>query len=152
MWKLCLLIVPLNPLPLEVPETSTLSPTAKMSALISLPISKDAQFSNLNQSTVLVTTHSPYVLTAANVLHYAGRLGKKYGNQVGRVVGKDKWIAPDEFTAFKLEQDEQGHTSAELLVDDETEELRTSLIDEISNEIGETYTKLYYLEVDNEDT
>ena len=111
-----------------------------------------AQFSNLNQSTVLVTTHSPYVLTAANVLHYAGRLGKKYGNQVGRVVGKDKWIAPDEFTAFKLEQDEQGHTSAELLVDDETEELRTSLIDEISNEIGETYTKLYYLEVDNEDT
>lgn len=111
-----------------------------------------AQFSNLNQSTVLVTTHSPYVLTAANVLYYAGRLGKKYGNQVGRVVGKDKWIAPDEFTAFKLEQDEQGHTSAESLVDDETEELRTALIDEISNEIGETYTKLYYLEVDNEDT
>ena len=110
------------------------------------------QFSNMNQSTVLVTTHSPYVLTAANVLYYAGRLGKKFGNQVGRVVGKDKWIAPDEFTAFKLEQDEQGHTNAESLVDDGTEELRTSLIDEISNKIGETYTKLYYLEVDNEDT
>ena len=53
MWKLCLLIVPLNPLPLEVPETSTLSPAAKMSALISLPISKLAQFSNLNSFKIL---------------------------------------------------------------------------------------------------
>lgn len=111
-----------------------------------------AQFANLNRSTVFITTHSPYALTAANVLYYAGRLGKKHVNQVGRVVGKDKWITPGEFAAFKLEQDQQGHTAAEPLIDDDTEELRTSLIDEISDEIGETYTKLYYLEVGHGDT
>lgn len=111
-----------------------------------------AQFSNLNQSTVVVTTHSPYALTATNVLYYAGRLGKKYSSQVGRIVGKDKWISPDDFSAIKLEQNQHGRTNVISLVDDDTGELRTSLIDKVSDEIGEIYTKLYYLEVDNGDT
>jgi len=111
-----------------------------------------AQFSNLNKSTVFVTTHSPYVLTATNTLYYAGRLGKRLGNQVECILSKDKWVMPGEFAAFKLEQDSQGHTAAESLMDNESGELRTSLIDEVSDEIGKIYTKLYYLEVDNEDT
>ena len=111
-----------------------------------------AQFSNLNQSIVFVTTHSPYVLTATNVLYYAGKLGEKHRNQVNRILSREKWINSSEFAAFKLRQSSQGHTLAKSLIDDETGELRTSMIDEISDEIGETYTKLYYLEVDNEDT
>lgn len=107
------------------------------------------QFSNLNQSKVLVTTHSPYVLTAANVLYYAGKLGKDRSSQVNRILSKDKWIMPDDFSAFKLEQN-HGHTSVESLIDNETQELRTSLIDGVSEKIGELYTQLYYLEVDNE--
>lgn len=111
-----------------------------------------SQFSNLNQSVVFVTTHSPYVLTAANVLYYSGRLGQKHGGQVNKILSRDKWIIPHEFIAFKLIQSESGQTISEPLLDKETHELRTSLIDEISEQIGETYTQLYYLEVDNENS
>lgn len=107
------------------------------------------QFSNLNQSSVLVTTHSPYVLTAANVLYYAGKLGKEKRNKINRILNKEKWILPDAFSAFKLEQ-RQGHTLTESLIDHEMQELRTSLIDNVSEKIGELYTKLYYAEVDDE--
>lgn len=109
------------------------------------------QFCNLNQSQVLVTTHSPYMLTAANVLYYAGKLGRTKPNQVNRILSKDKWILPDSFSAFQLEQ-KQGETFVEQLLDEETQELRTSLIDGVSEEIGELYTQLYYLEADHEGT
>ena len=107
------------------------------------------QFANLNHSQILVTTHSPYVLTTANVLYYAGRLGKELPNQVNRVLKKDRWITPDEFTAWKLTNDE-GTTQAESLLSEDIQELRTSLIDDVSDSIGETYTKLFYIEVPHE--
>lgn len=110
-----------------------------------------SQFTNINNSKVLVTTHSPYVLTSANVLYYAGTLGKTKNGQVSHILAKEKWISPDTFVAWKLENI-NGNTQAESLVDEDTHELRTSLIDDVSDEIGKIYTKLYYAEVDDENT
>lgn len=109
------------------------------------------QFANINHSQILVTTHSPYVLTTANVLFYAGRLGKESPNQINRVLKKDKWISPDEFTAWKLTNND-GVTQSESLVNEEIQELNTSLIDEVSDSIGEAYTELFYLEVPHDNT
>lgn len=109
------------------------------------------QFANLNHSQILVTTHSPYVLTTANVLHYAGRLGAEIPAQVNRVIRKDRWIAPDGFTAWKLSNN-GGITQSESLLSEDIQELKTSLIDDVSDSIGESYTKLFYLEVPHENT
>lgn len=106
------------------------------------------EFANLNNSSVLVTTHSPYMLTSANVLYYGGRLSQREnsGEALKKILNPSKYIYPDQFTAWKLNM---GGTM-ESLVDEDYEELRSSLIDEVSEEIDRLYTKLYYYEGEHE--
>ena len=52
-----------------------------------------ALFANIQDSGVFITTHSPYVLTVANNLYYAGVLaGKGLEKQVYKVVNKNYLI------------------------------------------------------------
>jgi AAA15 family ATPase/GTPase len=100
-------------------------------------------FANLNNSGVLVTTHSPYILMSANTLYKAGALhvtGKK--EQVNKLLGKNNYIHPDSFTAIKL----SASGRYDDLVDKQSRELQISLIDEISDEINTVYSELFYLE------
>ena len=106
------------------------------------------EFTNINNSSVLVTTHSPYILTSANVLYYGGRLSQ-YENScddLEKILSSSKYIYPDQFTAWKL----NAGGGVESLVDEEYEDLRSSLIDEVSEEIDRLYTKLYYYEAEHE--
>jgi hypothetical protein len=106
------------------------------------------EFTNINNSSVLVTTHSPYILTSANVLYYGGRLSQ-YENScddLEKILSSSKYIYPDQFTAWKL----NAGGDVESLVDEEYGDLRSSLIDEVSEEIDRLYTKLYYYEVEHE--
>lgn len=106
------------------------------------------EFTNLNNSAALVTTHSPYMLTSANVLYYAGRIAGRgnHGNALQKILHPSKYVHPDQFTAWKL----NVNGAMESLVDEEYEDLRSSLIDEVSEEIDRLYTKLYYYEVEHE--
>lgn len=111
------------------------------------------QFANLTGSQVLITTHSPYVLTCMNTAFYAGRLysspvGK---NKVDAIVGKNNHIELDNFSAYKLSNCDEN-TIMESLIDIDTKEMHTELIDEISDTINEAYTKLFYLEEENENS
>ena len=110
------------------------------------------EFTNINKSKALVTTHSPYTLTVANVLHYSGRLARIIPGAAGdkafqEILPAGKWIDPEQFTAWKLEQD----GSVQPLVDVEYEDLRSSLIDDVSDEVERLYSKLYYYEVGHEE-
>lgn len=106
------------------------------------------EFTNLNNSAALVTTHSPYMLTSANVLYYAGRIAGRgnHGEALQKILHPSKYVHPDQFTAWKL----NVNGAVESLVDEEYEDLRSSLIDEVSEEIDRLYTKLYYYEVEHE--
>lgn len=106
------------------------------------------EFTNINNSSVLVTTHSPYILTSANVLYYGGRLSQyeNSGDDLEKILSSSKYIYPDQFTAWKL----NAGGDVESLVDEEYGDLRSSLIDEVSEEIDRLYTKLYYYEVEHE--
>ena len=106
------------------------------------------EFTNLNNSSVLVTTHSPYMLTSANVLYYAGRIAGRgnHGNALQKILHPSKYVYPDQFPAWKL----NTAGTMDSLVDAEYEDLRSSLIDEVSEEIDRLYTKLYYYEVEHE--
>lgn len=105
------------------------------------------RFANLTGSTVVVTTHSPYVLTCMNTLCYAGKIAKneRKRKKVDKVIGKYTWIEPGEIYAGKLVA-EQGCTKIENLVMEEEQELYTELIDEVSDINNEIYTRLYEVE------
>lgn len=102
---------------------------------------------NLTGGSVIVTTHSPYILTECNNLCYAGRLKKKSGleNGVEKIAGKWNYLDVDVTNASKLKQTMKG-TEIISLIDEETGELMAEKIDEISKEINQVYTGLFYLE------
>lgn len=102
---------------------------------------------NLTGGSAVVTTHSPYILTECNNLCYAGRLKiqSKLEEKVEKMMGEGKYLDVDSVSAFKLKR-VNGGTDIISLIDEETRELMAEKIDEISEEINQIYTGLYYLE------
>lgn len=108
-----------------------------------------AQFANLTGSTIFVTTHSPYILTCANNLLYAGRLMKneKIKESVEKITGRNVFLDPSKMNALKLKNNfKEKLTEVDNLWNSETNELSTELIDDISDVINRTYSSLFYLE------
>ena len=105
------------------------------------------RFANITHSKVIITTHSPYVLTAVNTLCYAGKLAENYKlrDRVEKIVGDNTVIKRGTVAASKLIASETG-TIVETLIIENEGELKTELIDEVSDHINENYTKLFYLE------
>jgi predicted ATP-dependent endonuclease of OLD family len=91
----CLLII-------EEPETH-LYPEAQY--MLSKAI---ASFRNCTDSQILITTHSPYILTSFNNLIYAGECGKSSlaEDKLNEIVPKESWIEPEHFSSYILENGE----------------------------------------------
>ena len=99
-------------------------------------------FVNINHSAVFVTTHSPYILTAANTLYFAGQVMEDQPGlqrEIGAIIGRKREIHPGAFTAFKINPNKE----VENLVNQTLGELSTELIDDISDEINENYLKIF---------
>lgn len=104
-----------------------------------------AFFANVNDSSVLLTTHSPYILTSVNALYCAGKVIHEYpdlSKKVSEIIGSKCEIMPRKVTAFKIMKD----ASVQNLIHGEFDELDTGLIDEISECVNEKYIELFYLE------
>ncbi len=109
-------------------------------------------YANLLGNNVLITTHSPYILTVANNLYYAGvLLHEGYGKAVGNIIAKRKVINFGELSAYKLLDKKIASAEKKYmkLFDEECREIRTAMIDEVSEQINEMYTALYNIELDN---
>lgn len=103
-----------------------------------------AYFSNINNSSVLITTHSPYILTSVNILYCAGKAIQEFpdlSKKVHDIIGNRSQIMPEKITALKLSTD----TNIRNLINDEFEEITTEMIDEISDNINEKYAELFFL-------
>lgn len=112
------------------------------------------QFMNFTGSTVVITTHSPYMLMSANNLYYGGRVMERapgLKDQIEKILGKGKSISPGRMNGCKLIKT-RGETAIVPLLDEEMGELSTELIDEISETINRHYTELVYLEDEYENT
>lgn len=101
-------------------------------------------FANINNSSLMITTHSPYILTSVNALYCAGKTIQAFpelSRKVYKILGNKCEINPEKFTAFKIRKDK----NVENLVNDEYGEINTEMIDEISDSVNEKYLELYYL-------
>lgn len=101
-------------------------------------------FANINNSSILITTHSPYILTSVNTLYCAGKVIEKnstYSKKVYDIIYSNCEIDPQKVTALKINKDK----SILNLINEELQELNTEMIDEISDSVNEKYMELYYL-------
>jgi hypothetical protein len=102
-----------------------------------------------------LTTHSPYILTSLNNLIQAGNILKsinkhsdknirdKLKKQLFTIVDEDQILDINDISAYMLQ-----HGKLENIIDQETQLINATLIDEISDEIGCTFDQLLTLEIE----
>jgi hypothetical protein len=94
-------------------------------------------FSKKYKNQLLITTHSPYILTALNNLMYAYEVGKLNKVEVAKIVDPIYWVNPDDVSVYLL-KDGNG----ESIMDIEEMMIRAEMIDGVSNDINLIYAKL----------
>ena len=126
---------------LEEPEAH-LFPTAQLEIikLLSLLI-------NSTESSVFITTHSPYILTSINLLLYSGKVENDHKNQsASPIIDRILRINPNKIQAYIISNQEDFifesiKDSSEKLID-------ATRIDSISNLINEETEKLIDMEIE----
>lgn len=88
---------------------------------------------------IMLTTHSPYILTALNNLLFAHQTGKNNPSEVQKVVDKSSWLSPTLTDAFFVEKGNLTSIMHEGLIQAER-------IDEISNKINTAFHQLFEYE------
>jgi len=94
---------------------------------------------------LLLTTHSPYILTALNNYLYAYQVGQKYPDEVNALIPKHLWIDPKRVSAYFVE-----NGTATSIMDEELQQIDADKIDEASTLTNELYDKLLDIKVDGE--
>ena len=93
----------------------------------------------------VITTHSPYILTALNNLLQAGILAtdamEEKIEQISHHVPRSRFLTPDEVAVYSLEN---GYCKS--IIDEETGLIDTNIIDEVSNELAIEFDELLELE------
>lgn len=92
-------------------------------------------------STLLITTHSPYILTAINNLIYAAKVGKNSPEAVEQIIPQKMWLSEDIVSAYRV-----ADGTAEIIMDDEIKEIMAEKIDEVSQDINNQYELLAEIE------
>jgi len=100
---------------------------------------------NKYNSTLLATTHSPYILTSLNNMMYAYQKGKYNEIEVSNIINKDYWLNPHEVSCYRLLSD--GTTID--IIDNELKLIDAGQIDEISRYLNEDYDKLSDIKINN---
>jgi predicted ATP-dependent endonuclease of OLD family len=96
-------------------------------------------------NTMLVTTHSPYVLGSFNNLLYADSLTKDARREAEEVIPKHFWIKSDAFDAWFVKDGIILNC-----MDSELNIINNEIIDGISSVINDTYDKLFELRMKSE--
>ena len=79
------------------------------------------------ENQILITTHSPYILTSLNNLMYAYEVGKSHLEKTDNILSKRYWLNPDQVSVYKL-----SDGNSESIMDEELKQIKVEEIDEIS--------------------
>ena len=106
-----------------------------------------AHYANLLNSgpsnRLLMTTHSPYILTALNNYIYAYQVGQKCPDEVSALIPKHLWIDPKRVSAYFVE-----NGTARSIMDEELQHICAEEIDQASTLTNELYDKLLEIKID----
>ncbi len=91
----------------------------------------------------IITTHSPYILSALNNLLYAHRIGTKKPQKVGDIIDRSLWIDPGRLQVFTVAD---GLLTS--IMDEEVQLIKSEEIDSASATINKAYDKLFDLDED----
>jgi len=98
--------------------------------------------SNINQNQVIVTTHSPYILSALNNLLYAKNIvNKNNRNVIKDIVDEKLWLDINNINAYFI-----SDGIAKSIIDKELNLIKAEAIDSASEIINDTFDKLFDLE------
>ena len=101
------------------------------------------------ENQLIITTHSPYILTVFNHLLFASRVVAKNPaaeEEVKEIVDKDCWLDPNEFSAYSLGNEsfpEDNAKYCESIFDQEKGMLQQNYLDTVSEILGWEFSKLY---------
>lgn len=101
---------------------------------------------NNSGNSVIVTTHSPYVLGALNNLLYANQIPQEKKEYAEKVISKQLWINYNNFNALFVR-----NGIVENCLDDEIKLIQNEKIDSISKTINNDYDKLFDLMYEDEE-
>ncbi len=95
---------------------------------------------NATRSQVIITTHSPYILSSINNLVYADVLMKK-GKNISSVIEKRKVIDHHSIHAFFVQ-----NGKIEDIIDNDTHLIKIEAIDSASKVLNDTFNKLFEMD------
>jgi predicted ATPase len=122
---------------IEEPEAHLFPEAQKeISSLIAL-------LSNMKQSQVIITTHSPYILASINNLILAHKTGEKHPKNVEKIINKHLWINRDKVFAAMVQSGEISE-----IIDPDFDIIQQECIDGVSKTINEEFDYLYQYETD----
>lgn len=112
-------------------------------------ISMIALLVNSVDATVVLTTHSPYILTSLNILLYSDKVERHIKGNEGYVIPKCIRVPYNAFAAYKIENAD-GMSSLESLLDEESHMISTEYIDEVSTITNGELDELINMEIRND--
>lgn len=104
--------------------------------------------SNLNQTEnqILITTHSPYILSALNNMLNAYKSGQIDKERTAAILPEKYWLNAEEVTAYRLMPD----GTEEDLMNRELSMIRSEEIDEVSEELNQKFDQLVTIQLEAE--
>lgn len=94
-------------------------------------------------NSVLLTTHSPYILTSLNNLMYAYQVGNKEKDKTKKIIDKKYWVDPNDVSAYMMLPD----GTCENIMNSEEGMIKSEKIDEISRKLNAEFDSLQDIEL-----
>ena len=130
---------------IEEPELN-LFPTAQFE-LVKILVDKCARIDGKND--LVLTTHSPYVLTALNLLCYAHRIAQQdeaTAKKVAKLIPRHCWIDPDQFAAYYVDRPgTKRKQQVRSIINRKTGLIEENELDTASDELSSIFDKLVRL-------
>lgn len=104
---------------------------------------------NVTNSTLVITTHSPYILSAFNIYLYAAKIGRKLDGRANPIVDRKLRLSPQRVKAYIL-KNEGGRFCYRSIIDHELQLIQAEAIDEASSAINRVLDELMEAEEEGE--
>lgn len=95
---------------------------------------------------LIITTHSPYILTSLNNLMYAYKVGNMEGgvhkSAISDIIPQQNWVNPDDVSCYLLRKDEKQEN-----IKDKEGLIKASMIDSVSKELNKEFNEIINIEI-----